>query len=395
MKQLTLVPLLAFSLFSSAAEEPKRPLLSSIDIEFHGRLKADGSYDDSRSFPGNFVLWVEQERIGPGTRDDDEFNMTANESRLWFDLKGPTVEGIRTGGKVEFDFYGSAAAENKAKLMLRRAYIEAMWEEYQLSLLAGQHSDVFSPLVAYTLNYTVGWDFGNIGYRRPQFRLSKRTDLDLMEIDLTGAISRTIGGEALTDVRPDYGEDAGFPTLQARLGARIPAFGSKPIGLGLSGHWGEEQVDDGTFRRDIASHSVNLDLKIPIHLYEKTGPLGLDFELSGEAFYGANLDNYFGGISQGVNLARRTAIKSRGGWGQLAYLGLKNWRFVVGGGADDPTDSNVPAGGRLSNRFIFVNAVHNVTRQLQLGLEYGNYKTEYEGPNARNNRFQFSMLYHF
>jgi len=396
------IPLVVFfvsvlALVAAAGEEPVvKAVTSSLGIEFHGRLKADMSYDDSSTYPGEYILWVNQEHTGRRTTNDDEFNMTARETRLWFIFKGPQMGPIRTGGKVEFDFEASNAPSNKAKLMLRRAYIEADWRDLGLTLLAGQHSDVFSPLYAYTLNYTVGWQQGNIGYRRPQVRLSKRFDCDGFGLDLAGALARTVGGETLSGIRSDYGEDSGLPVLEGRIGLRLPCLGTKQMNLGVSGHWGKEQVDisDGA-NKNIETYSINLDAKLPIDLEESIGPFGLQFELSGELFFGQNLDNYMGGIGQGINSNTWKGIKTAGGWGQIAYLGIKKWRFVVGGGIDNPYSRQVPAGGRVSNMWIFCNAVHNLTRHLQVGVEYTYAETGYVGPNGTDNRVQFSMIYNF
>ena len=79
--------------------------------------------------------------------------------------------GARVGGKVEIDFQRQIDVENKASLLLRHAYVEIKDDEFRL--LAGQTWDVISPLCPGVLFYSVGWDGGNIGYRRPQFRAER------------------------------------------------------------------------------------------------------------------------------------------------------------------------------------------------------------------------------
>jgi hypothetical protein len=93
--------------------------------------------------------------------------MTANETRLGAKIKGPNVDGMEISGRVETDFYGGGAAENKPNLMMRHAYIELGWPHEKFSILAGQTSDVISPLVPTTLNYSVCWWVGNMA-GRPQ-----------------------------------------------------------------------------------------------------------------------------------------------------------------------------------------------------------------------------------
>ena len=86
---------------------------------------------------------------------------------------------------------------------------------------------------------------------------------------------------------------------------------------------------------------------------------------------------------------------SSGGWAQIAYTGVKDWFFALGGGVDNPWNANVPSGGRLCNRFVFTNLRYNLTRQLQIGAEYAQYKTDYRGPDGVDNRVQFSVIYSF
>ena len=64
----------------------KNGLWSSLDIQFYGYIKADASYDDSRTTPGNFIVWVNSETTN---KNDDEFNLTANQTRMGFNITGP------------------------------------------------------------------------------------------------------------------------------------------------------------------------------------------------------------------------------------------------------------------------------------------------------------------
>jgi hypothetical protein len=154
----------------AAVQPEKKPVVSGLDVEIYGRLKLDAAYDSSRIFNGNFAQWVEPENRN---KTDNQFNMTANESRLGLWIYGPKNQDFKTSGRVEVDFYGSGGTENKPNLMLRHAYMNLDWPQDKFSILAGQTSDVISPLLPSMLNYTGGWWAGNIGYRRPQLRLTK------------------------------------------------------------------------------------------------------------------------------------------------------------------------------------------------------------------------------
>ena len=176
-------------------------------LKIYGYLKLDASYDDSRTTPGNYVKWVDSESEMSGSvhpqKNDGEFNMTANQSRLGMKVNGPDAGTFKMSGLVEVDFYGGSAStmsspeprdENKAKLMMRHAYMTFAHPENKLSLLAGQTWDVVAPLNPDTLLYSVLWWSGNIGYRRPQIRITKGIDLgNDTSLELQGAVARALG----------------------------------------------------------------------------------------------------------------------------------------------------------------------------------------------------------
>jgi hypothetical protein len=168
----------------------KKHVWSDLDIQLYGYLKLDAAYDTSRIDNGNYAKWVQSESSND---NDDQFNMTANESRLGMRINGPQEGDMNTSGRVEVDFYGGGS-ENKSQIMMRHAYLKIDWPAERFNVIAGQTSDVISPLFPPTLNYSVQWWAGNIGYRRPQIRLTKSLALP-SDVDLTleGALARTIG----------------------------------------------------------------------------------------------------------------------------------------------------------------------------------------------------------
>lgn len=362
----------------------KKGVLSSLDIDLYGIIKGDASYDSSRVTPGNYVLYVDPQTHG----QDNEFNMTANQTRLGLNIGGPKSETMEAAGKVEVDFYGNGLGENKAGVQLRHAYLTLLWPQSHVSLLAGQTSDVVSPLVPSTLNYTVLWDAGNIGYRRPQFRLTE--DLPLGEkalLKFEEAITRSIGRTDLTG--SESGEDAGFPTAQGRVSLKLPLLGPTPTTIGVSGHYGQEEYDLNTTGDRVLfdSWSANVDLTQPICTW---------LLLQGEFFTGSNLGVYLGGIGQGVNTTTREEIASTGGWAAATIGPFSQFTFNVGGGLDDPRDSEVPAGGRTFNTAAFGNVIYAWNKHTQVGLELSHWETQYKGGHAADDvRVQMSFLYSF
>jgi hypothetical protein len=380
---------------AAASESEKKPLWSDVDIQFYGFIKGDAAYDTSRVTTGNYVVWVNSEATND---NDDEFNLTANETRLGFNFAGPKTASMETSGKVEFDFYGNFADENKAKIQMRHAYAQIYWPDSRFGILAGQTWDVISPLNPPTLNYTVLWDVGNIGYRRPQVRLTKDFPLDdKMVLQVQGAAVRTIGTNLAVDgTTSETGEDAGFPTLQGRLGLTFPWCPAGPTQAGISGHWGKEEFDVDVFGRniDVDTWSINLDLMQPI---------ARKVLFKGELFKGEDLATYFGGIGQGVTITRIGGaivevepIDAQGGWFAFTLGPWEKWTFNTGAGLDEVDADDVIPGDRTRNRTIFGNVLYAVNKHVNVGLELSYWRTEYRGPgDADDVRAQTSLIYRF
>lgn len=367
--------------------EKKKPVWSDLDIQLYGYLKLDAAYDTSRIDNGNYAKWVQSEST---TDNDDQFNMTANESRLGMRINGPQEGDMNTSGRVEVDFYGGGS-ENKSQIMMRHAYLKIDWPQERFNVIAGQTSDVISPLYPPTLNYSVQWWAGNIGYRRPQIRLTKSLALT-SDVDLTleGALARTIGITTTPDFTPgDAGEDAGFPGVQTRASVALPLLGYKPTTFGLSGHWASEELDLDAIgnHKDFDSWSLNLDLDQPVNKW---------LTVKGEVFTGENLSAYLGGIGQGVNTATYEEIGSQGGWIAASLGPWGKCRFNVGSSVDDADNSDINTGGRTLNRTVFGNLIYSLGKSTEIGLELSHWRTEYKGTgDADSLRAQTSLIYRF
>ncbi|MBN2590558.1 MAG: hypothetical protein JXA96_11910 [Sedimentisphaerales bacterium] len=380
---------------NSTVTQVRQPVWSKLDIQLYGYLKLDMALDNSRINTGNFARWVDSERYND---NDEQFNMTANETRLGFIITGPKNNGLITSGKVEIDFYGTGAAENKAGIMMRHAFIKLDWPDYKFNIIAGQTSDVISPLVPTTVNYTVCWWTGNIGYRRPQIRLTKEFSFnDDVDLKLEGALARTIGRENFTSSvtwDTDSGEDAGFPTWQGRVSVSLPILTDKKSTIGLSAHVGEEEYDITQYgdHTDFETWSVNLDV---------TQPICDKLTLKGELFTGENLDSYLGGIGQGVNVDTTDPIyfeeiSSQGGWIAASLEPCKNKNFNFGMAVDDVDRGEVNVGDRILNRTVFGNVICSLSPNTDIGLELSHWRTEYHGPGDGDGvRAQVALKYKF
>jgi hypothetical protein len=349
-------------------------------------MKADVSYDDSNAYPGEYALFVNPEN-GANPDDNDEFSITARETRLWVNATGPRADWIATSGRVEIDFFGSAGAPNKANLLLRHAFMDINFPKAGFSFLAGQTSDIISPLVMNTLNYTVGWDQGNIGYRRPQMRLTKKQAIGDLELVAAASLSRTIDADSFTAVGNENGEGSGIPTVQGALSLTFPFIEKQKAKIGISAHHGVEDITIGGRKGEFQTWSFNVDVTLPITKY---------FALTGEFFTGEHLDTFFGGIGQGVDQTLFREIGAEGGWVQGKIKPHDDWEINIGYGADNPDNDDLSAGKRSKNDVVFANVRYAVLKDLVLGLEFSHLTTDYRAArDADDNRIQFSTILTF
>ena len=349
----------------------------------YGAFWADMIYNTERTNPGPYTLYV----LSAEEQGENEFIIDARRSRMGLDVLGPTIPLFcyaSSGGRLEIDFFGEGTINpNRAGVLLRHAYWEVKNEDYRL--LVGQTWDVVSPLYPGTLSYSVGWNGGNIGYRRAQFRAERYfrfSDAFMMEVQ----------GSLNANVIPDFPassdvirEPSGWPVVQGRLGWVLGRrdSGRDPLTLGLSAHISETGfdflspgppplnlpvVDDQRFR----SWSLGVDFRVPV-----TDRCGVQ----GEFFTGANLSAFLGGVGQGVSRCLRLPIRSTGGWLDVWVDWTDRLHSHAGWGLDDPNDNDKLV-GRVYNHFVFANVSFDVTKQFVTGLEVTSWKTLYQDTRA-------------
>ncbi|MCA8996113.1 MAG: hypothetical protein KDA80_03990 [Planctomycetaceae bacterium] len=348
---------------------------SSISAEIYGSLWGSMSYATSRTSPGEFTLWVFPEDV----QGEPAWNIDARRSRLGVNVVGPDLKllnGLETAGQLEFDFFGQFITENRAGARLRQAWWEARNSDYRF--LIGQTWDVISPRAPGTLNFSVGWNGGNIGFRRAQVRLERFLHMNqCSQVILQGSLNQDIVADFPTEpgIRR---ETAGWPVAQGRLAFLREESGTclPDLEFGLSGHFGETGFDFLTPGPPplnlppaddvrVRTWSWNLDARL---VWER-------FSLQGEFFQGSNLSAFLGGIGQGVCPCVRRPIDSMGGWFEAVYDWNECWQTHVGFGIDDPDDRDSLL-GRTLNRFLFGNLIWQISDGLRTGMEVTWWTTE-------------------
>ncbi|MBD3168371.1 MAG: hypothetical protein GF307_02735 [candidate division Zixibacteria bacterium] len=374
---LTVVGLLLVAAVPSLAKD------NWFDYDVYGYFKLDGARDQSQTNNGNYVMWVENE-------DDEQFNMTANQSRIGFKAFSDHYGNTHIGGNLEIDLYGGGA-ENKPLLLIRHAYL---WvKSGGTKLVAGQTWDIVSPLNPSTLNYSVLWGCGNIGYRRPQVSLKQSFNPDNpTNFNVQIGMSRTIGDELSITLADgdDDGQDSGIPGFQGGFEVAHKFRSGAEFRTGVTGMWErlKSELSGSDNYENYDAWAANYHI-----IYSAPSSWGI----SAEAYYGQNLKQYNGGIR---NESSIDGVTSYGGWASAWFKATESWKLGTGFGYDDPKNEDLGIGARSRNLCGYGNVQYFIVPQASVGLELSYWQTQYQGSGStstdvNNLRVQSSFMLTF
>ncbi len=383
----------------------------AIGFKFYGFIRGDVIHDDSRPNNTQTMSSVLSEdptapsSIGAGGKNRPDLTMHARLTRLGVDVDGPTVAELndfKVTGKVEIDFYNNFSggpAESRAAPRMRHAYVKLAKDD--LSFLAGQTTDIISPIFPAVNPDMVMWGAGNLGDRRPQFRGSYAPEIGdgklLVDVEagLTGAIDASdldAAGTVGTGYRD--GETSGQPTLQERVAYRMMLDGKRKLEVGVWAHNALEESDTpqattGALANDrsFQSRAVGLDAEVPV--YENL------LWAKGEIWEGSNLDDVRGGILQGINTTLGRSVRSQGGWAELGMRPCDPWTVSVGYSTDNPRDDDLNVANRRRNKIVYL--ANRLKRgPVTFGIDYMNWETKYVAyDKGTDNRFQGFVQFDF
>lgn len=364
---------------------------SNVQFSPYGYIKFDSMYDTARTAYGDLGLWVMPENAAGG--DEQELNFSARETRFGLNIIAPENRGVKTTGRIEADFYEEIPTPNKYSPRLRLAYVDLAWEN-GWSLRFGQDWDTYISFHPDMVDGSALAYQGHLYGRHPQARITKdsklgeNTSLTLKLALQHGRNSSDLDG----NLQPDENA-AAVPNFHGSLVLKSRLLTDRQSVFAISGAYGREKLsgtaNPGTYENWLIHGGVQL-------------PLSQRFTLQGIVWKGANLDNYFGGIAQGIDVDKGTEIATYGGWGQLVYTLTKNTRTSVGYGIEDPNDEDLsdrdPSGNarRTYNDRIFANFFYNATDKVTFSVEYSLMRTDYTvSPDMQSHRVNFAALYRF
>jgi len=358
---------------------------SSVQFKPYGYIKLDTSYDTARAAYGDILFWTQPDTAAGG--DKQELNFSARGTRLGVNIIAPENRSIKVAGRIEGDLCEEISTPNKYAPRLRLAYIEAAWGE-GWSLRFGQDWDTYVNIHPDMVDASILAFHGHPYGRHPQIRLTKETKLGEKTFLTTKlALQHGRNGSDLdADGQPDENASSS-PNFHGSLVFKTGLLTDRPTLFSISAAYGREKAlragNSETFRSLLIDGTLQL-------------PISKHFTLQGEGWAGENVDNYFAGIGQGVNMNTGATISSIGGWVQGVYSFNKTVKVGAGYGIDDPDDNELSGNAKTLNDRIFTNVFYNLTDKLTFGLEYSWMHTDYAvTKNAQNHRVHFGVQYTF
>jgi len=362
---------------------------SNYGLSFYGYFKLDAMYDSGLPSHQEIPFWV---RPDTGTNGGN-FEMTAKETRLGMNFAGPEAAGGTLTGKLEMDFYGNINTPSNLSgnhaFSLRTRHVYLNWDFGKWSLLAGKTWEPYIIEIPQTLNFSYYNFMGQLGLRKTQLRLTRKVG-DNME--LIGALIEPVGGVHGADIDGDMQDDGGdaeLPVFSGKVVYKVPIFNDKPANLGLSFVYGKENID-----LPPVGDPKKYDAWAVVAAFNLPLTDAITWKMS--AFTGSNLDGYWGGIGQGINLARQTEIDSVGGWTQLQFKVSEKLNINLGYTIEDLEDGDLSPGMRSSNESWLINCYYSFHPAMLWGLEYFRQETGYKGGStADNDHVHSSLIYRF
>lgn len=377
---------------SGNSSRPRGPNFFLLDPEFNvgvfGSLSLDTIASNRRLIaPSSYVYLSPYFGNRQGT-----FELSGRATSLGFNFTGPRIGEFQSGGLILLYAFGQEYFANYYGITIFQGYGELRNEDWRFAF--GLMSDVVNPLIPTSLNWSLGGAAGNLGFIRGQARSERYwSDGEFSQLTLQTAISQAVVTEYAVPTaaeRLSFGEPDGLPNFEGRvalalgevdtlLGAPQPP---RPFEIGFSGMIGRIRTITTDFlnptdRVSAISSMVGTDVRVQFS--PQAG-------FKGEFFYGQSLGGYLAGAFQSVNVDTFRPIRTIGGFGEAYYYWTDTLHSHAGYGIDDPLDRDVSGSQRVRNQFVFGNAIYDVSRNLQLGLEVSHWRTAYRNPALGDNQ---------
>ncbi|WP_437203914.1 hypothetical protein [Planctomicrobium sp. SH664] len=330
-----------------------------------------------------FVLPGDSSYLLPGATQPVDPNQTnyslyARLTRVgleYYSLPVKSLDGALASARTEIDFLTSTPAnpESRPLLRLRLAYGQLTYGDW--TFLVGQDWDLASPLIPSINDNTLQWNNGNTGDRRPQVKALWDHDFgDGYRLQVQNGLALLNAINSLDQDRDGIrdNEYSGVPGYEGRIGFVAPSWveGKRMLG-GFWGVWGLQKTSTPVNGLNSwETWAYGTDLQVPLTSW-------LTFR--SEFFHGANLDDFRGGIAQGINPVTGQTISTTGGWLELVTQPVPWYQTSFGYSVDDPRNADVPQGGRTLNHSLYMGNRLLLGRGIIVGVDMQRWATEWRG----------------
>jgi hypothetical protein len=311
--------------------------------------------------------------------------MTFRQSVLGLEYTGPTTFlGGEVGGAIALDFFEGNTENNQfAPVRLRTASIHVDWKTR--SIFFGQEKPLFSQRDPSSFSF-VGVSpltaAGNLWRWQPQIRLEQRADLGPKDL-LRGQVAFYQTSEDFTGATLPF--ERRRPGIQGRIEFSHSLDDRRRVELAPGFHASESRVNG----IQVPSRLASIDWFA--NPWSK-------LEFSGLFWTGQNI-HHFGALRQGVTVLpgnRVIAVRSKGGWAQVAVPFHARWTLNTMFGAHDDNNRDLLLNGVAANRTGAVNLMYRIAPNVVVTMEGMQIRTTYIGAgNRKNNRYDLSVAYLF
>ncbi|HNX34132.1 MAG TPA: hypothetical protein PKM57_05855 [Kiritimatiellia bacterium] len=353
---------------------------NGFEVVPYGYFKFDAIYDSARTAFGDAAVYAVPKSLSGGGEEDVTFS--ARETRLGFNVKAPETSHLKVTGRLEADFYGDLANQDSYQFRLRLAYLDAAWGD-GWSVRLGQDWDAYTSFHPKMLDAGILAGTGHLYGRRPQARFTKVTALsDTTRLTVKTAVENGYKNDTDSDGQQDSNA-SGIPQFVGQAALETRLLTKRDTTLAVSGVYGEEETRKAPNPDTYTVEMVLLAAQFPL-----TDP----FTLQGTLWSGKNLDAYYAGVLQGINLTHGTEVAATGGWLEGVYDINDRLSLGLGYGLDNPEDGDLSLStARTMNQRYFAAVFYKLTSSLMIGGEYSVIKTDFKNEaDVTDNRLQFS-----
>ncbi len=312
--------------------------------------------------------------------------MTFRQSVLGIEYRGPTTFlGGDVGGSLFMDFFeGPTENNNFAPVRMRTANIHVDWKTR--SLFVGLDKPLFSQRDPSSFSF-VGVSpltaAGNLWRWQPQIRLEQRVSFGERDM-LRGQIGLyQTSEEATTTAQVAF--ERRRPALQGRFEFAHEFDSRRRVEIAPGFHFSE-------------SHVAGIGIPSNLASIDWFANPWSKLEFSGLFWSGQNI-HHFGAFRQGLTIrgpASIIAVRSKGGWSQLAFPFTGRVTMNLFGGVHDDRNADLALNNIAANRTGAINFMFRVAPNVILGIEAMQIRTNYLGSgNRKNNRYDLSAAYQF